>query len=67
MCKYCNDEYEETLCKKRISVLNENIGFEMYVSTGDSSLRVCSGENYIQPLLKKKIKFCPMCGRKLNE
>lgn len=66
MCKYCDDEdFEEALCRKDISVLNAKIAFEMYVSAG--TLRVCSEDNYVSPILKKKIKYCPMCGRKLHE
>lgn len=65
MCKYCDMENgTDYIMDAEVSVLNEKIRFDLYLN-GDK-LRLCSGENYTSPLMKKKIRYCPMCGRKLN-
>lgn len=67
MCKYCSDEdgCNEAICRKDVSVLNNKIPFEIYISV--NNLNVCASDEYAHPIMRKKIKYCPMCGEKLNE
>lgn len=66
MCKYCDIENgTEDILRKNVVVLNEKILFELFLLKNEIGL--CSGGNYDSPLAKKKIKYCPMCGRKLDE
>ena len=66
MCKYCEiEDVAEDILSKKMSVLNEKIWFEVFLNGHTISL--CSGEEYQRPIAKRKIKFCPMFGRKLTE
>lgn len=65
MCKYCDiEDAAENILSKKVSVLNEKIRFEVFLN-GDT-IALCAGEEYVHPIAKRKIKYCPMCGRKLN-
>lgn len=64
MCRFCNEEYAEAIINKNISVLNANVRFELYI--GGESLRLCTNDEHLKPLVEKKINFCPMCGRNLT-
>lgn len=60
MCDFCkniamdNDEYYEKRCVGGDFIFKDENGFGVLIDTGDSG---CLG--YI------KIKYCPICGRKL--
>lgn len=64
MCKFCED-VEDSLITKEVNVLNKKILFDVYLN--EKALVFCVGGEYMRPLAKKNIKYCPMCGRKLNE
>lgn len=64
MCRFCKD-VAYSLIAKDVDVLNKKILFEVYLD--GETLKLCSGEGYMKPLAKKKVKYCPMCGRKLND
>lgn len=65
MCEYCDiEDVAEDILSKKVSVLNEKILFEVFLN-GDT-IRLCSGADYQHPIAKRKIKYCPMCGRKLD-
>lgn len=65
MCEYCDaEDCTEALKRKSVSVLGVDIDFEAFLS-GENIL-FCTVDNYEKPIIKAKIKYCPMCGRKLN-
>lgn len=67
MCKYCDMEScSDSILSKKKMVLGAEVWFEVYIS-GKGDLRLCSEEEYGKPIASKKIKYCPMCGRKLEE
>ena len=65
MCEYCDTEdVTEDILIEKVPVFNQNILFEVFLK--GSTLKLCSGQNYEKPIIKREIKFCPMCGRKLD-
>lgn len=73
MCEYCNVEDQEYLVdeeiKNTIMGIDFDVNFAAYVS--NATLYVVTGGGTMDAdydyLVKKKINYCPMCGRKLNE
>lgn len=72
MCKYCNygdGIFTSPLQVKTYSMLNNDFSMELYIcmESGKHELNLCCNDNYKQPLISKKIKYCPMCGRKFAD
>lgn len=63
MCTFCenivytNDEYFNARVKGGDFIYKDNNGYGILIDTGDSG---CLG-------LLERVRFCPMCGRKLSE
>lgn len=64
MCKYCKvNDYAKAIINKTVNVLNTDINIELWLN-GDM-LTLSSGDDCVA-IVKKKIKYCPMCGRRLK-
>lgn len=63
MCEFCeniaytDDEYSNAIVKGEDFIYVDNDEYGIFIYTGDSG---CPGS--LQP-----VRFCPMCGRKLND
>lgn len=67
MCKYCenlNDSGSEIMIGKAFNILGCKFDTGVYVNESTKKLTVEFGE---EEIFSKKINYCPMCGRKLNE
>lgn len=63
MCRYCcsiDDDKKLSLIKNT----NGTVSLFMY-SDGETILRIKTLDDTL--ILSKKLKYCPMCGRKLGE
>lgn len=73
MCKYCDNEDSYELISKEIknTIMGIDIGVDLLVYVSGGILYVANGGGTIdadfEGIAKRKIKYCPMCGRKLNE
>lgn len=68
MCKYCENgkeirgkEYEANLYTIKNKTLNVDIDLAYYDIFGNNILDYVEAQDYIE------IKYCPFCGRKLND
>lgn len=56
MCEFCNHILSENEDKNENYIFMDENGFNIFAYTGDSGCVGCI----------TKIKYCPMCGRKLE-
>ena len=82
MCEFCEKHWNKKNSGYEVKDLSERseseynyeyyTGIQTYIDSDASELVVvaCLDNEYIKPILKTekiKIKYCPMCGRKLSE
>lgn len=73
MCEYCNVEEPEDLVNKDIknTIMGIDCNVNLAIYVNNTTLCVASGGGTMDAdydyLATKKINYCPMCGRKLNE
>ena len=82
MCEFCEEHWNKKSDRYEVNDLSERTesehnyeyytGIQTYIDSDASELVViaCLDNKYIKPILKTekiKIKYCPMCGRKLSE
>lgn len=82
MCEFCENYWNEEYKEYTVSNLSDRIeskynaehytGIQTFIDLDTSEIVViaCLDNEYIKPILKTekiKIKYCPMCGRKLSE
>lgn len=75
MCDYCKNEESSLSYKKDLGVfqlkcLDVDFDFSLFIDNDDMILTHdgVDGDFYDgKELLKEKIYYCPMCGRKLDE
>lgn len=73
MCKYCDNDYDgltagASLIRKRMKLLGAEVDLDLSI-TDRNMLTLGSVFKYSDYTLlsKKKIKYCPMCGRELKQ
>lgn len=68
-CIYCNEPYKDIICYEDIRNYDQNEWiFVGLGNNGELSVSAHAGTyepNYLEAY--RKINYCPMCGRKLNE
>ena len=82
MCEFCKEHWNKKNSGYEVKDLSERseseynyeyyTGIQTYIDSDASELVIiaCLDNEYIKPILKTekiKIKYCPMCGRKLSE
>lgn len=75
MCAYCKNEESNLSPKEDLGVfqlkfLDIDFDFSLWIDNNNMVLTFDSVNGDFQPgklLLKEKIHYCPMCGRKLDE
>lgn len=82
MCEFCKENWDnenkvytvKDLSERTKSKYNEECytGIQTFIGLETNELTViaCLDNKHIKPIVKSesiKIKFCPMCGRKLSE
>ena len=82
MCEFCEEHWSKKSNSYEVKDLSERsesehnyeyyTGIQTFIDSDASELVVvaCLDNEYIKPILKTekiKIKYCPMCGRKLSE
>lgn len=72
MCRFCDDDGIEILNNREPSENgNEaNTGFEVYIFKKKLKVFACLDKPNIKPVCSRvsvDIKYCPMCGRNLQE
>lgn len=82
MCEFCEEHWNKNNNGYEVKDLSERsksehnyeyyTGIQTFINSDTSELVViaCLDNEYIKPILKTekiKIKYCPMCGRKLSE
>ncbi len=63
MCEYCDREDSETMQGNQYKILGETFSTGVYVGEGSRDLIVEFGNERI---IQGKIRYCPMCGKKLH-
>lgn len=70
MCKYCDYELEdnEPILETKFDVLGYKPLAQAWIRDDEIKLMIWGGKS-MAPIkeTKKKINYCPMCGRKLKE
>lgn len=74
MCKYCvnhkkydDDVEEKYIISKAVRTFFGSIYFDQYIGQGNELKFVFTADSEAKVVLKKKINYCPMCGKNLNQ
>lgn len=62
MCKYCNSD-SDIIAREKHTCFGEEVIAEIWISIDDKEIYSMLDDI---TLASAKIKYCPMCGRKLN-
>lgn len=76
MCKYCETYIKSNTWEENKKLFWQNLtvnkaplmDIEVYISQGNKLIMYISQGNTCDPIMikEKKIKYCPMCGKKLE-